>query len=211
MKNKFLIFLILLFSFSTQANADESFDAKFNEAQKKISDMKASLNQDNSFSSVGSDIQGAKITGYSDNTLNFDLSIPKATLPKLPKLSSNSNLNSFASPCSAAYLLSLGGKNVQASGCEPCVIAGQSSTNKLLGVLDPTVISTAIDPSDDIVTPAEWNNLSEYQKKIILDQNPQIELAKAKSEKEKNLLQNCMTKTEESNNKQNEALNFFKK
>lgn len=215
MKNKSIFSLVLIFlSLMSPALADSEFDKQFAAAQEKFNQVQKSVaqqqlpsdnNQDISSPVIG-DVQSAVVP---TNTLTTTLPTPK--LPALPKLKNNVNLNAFPSPCAAAYLLAMGGSPVNNSACNTCTIAGSGASNKIGSVLDPTINAVIIDPNDNVVTPVEWNSLSDLQKAIIIKQNPAIELAVSSSSKQSNLLSNCFGKSATISESQSNALNYFNK
>ena len=196
------------------ALADSEFDKqfaamqdKFNQVQKDVLQQQLpSENVSQNTSTVTGDVQSAVV---SNNSLQTTLPAPK--LPALPKLKSNVNLNAFPSPCAAAYLLAMGGSPVNNNACNACTMAGTGASNKIGSVLDPTINAVVIDPNDNVVTPVEWNSLSDLQKAIIIKQNPAIELAVSNSSKQSNLLSSCFGKSTTISEAQSNALNYFNK
>lgn len=210
MKNKFFLVLLSTFLFTNPALADESFDTKYNEMQNKINEMKNKvLNSKDNFDqnlqiSTHSNVQ-ASVLG--DGDIQVTNSMPP--LPKLPKLSAGLSTANFASPCASEYLSALGGKKVSSNSCGTCSISGLLDQNKLGAVFNPNITNVISDPNDDIVTAMEWNSLGGFMQKIIIEQNPQIELAISDSKKSSELKNKCFGENTQITNEQLNALKYF--
>ena len=222
-KTTFLTLLIVIFSASLPAYADESFDQQFAAMQAKITATQAQINGSTNVTSqtpVNTGNQVLQLNSAPSNPTitnkGIDITGLKTTLPKMKalKLASSTSANSlsaFPSTCAGVYMAAMGGKVIHVSGCEPCVAAGLAASNQLNSALDPSLTSVIVDPTDPNVTPMEWSSLSEFQQNVILAQNPSIKLALAASKKQKNGIASCISNTTQVSNGQSTALNYLGK
>lgn len=84
------------------------------------------------------------------------------------------------SECGSAFIQGLAG-NVTSNACAPCVSAGRLASSQLDLLFAPGSGSVIPNSADPALNPAEWANLTPFQKEQILKQNPSIADAVAAS------------------------------
>jgi hypothetical protein len=87
---------------------------------------------------------------------------------------------SLIDPCSASFLGAMAsgsaatGRSIGGDRCNPCVVAGIYVHGQMGRLFDPGSTSTLFDPSDGVMPPAEWDSLPEWQRQVLINQNPSL-------------------------------------
>jgi len=222
MLKKFIFLIIsafILIDNSGAAIADSAFDNQFASVQSQINSMSGLVqSQSNALNNTlsGNEVDNSNLyasqplpTNTSKSKVKLNLVTKLPTLPSL-KVPANVSVGSnFASPCLAAYFNSLGGKSSNVKGCAGCSLAGQNSSNLLSSALDPTINSVIPEPSSNIVNPAIWNSLTDFQRNVIIKENPSVKLALDKGANTQNSITNCLNQPTLTNSSELNAMNFL--